>query len=212
MKIILWGATGLTGSEILNQALAAGHEMKAIVRNPERIEVQHANLTVVQGDVLNPQSVKETVAGGDVVISALGSGASFAQARKPTTIYSEGFANIVAAMRKHNIRRFIALLSVGTVPDPNEAFIHKQIIRPLLRGTYDDMRRAENFLAGCDDMDWIVIRPLRLMNTPRTGKYRTAVNFLPPGGVEISRADVAEFMLKQMYADEYIRSYVTIAY
>ena len=212
MKIVLWGATGLTGSEILSQALNAGHKVKAVARKPSMIEVEHVNLSVVQGDVFNPQSVQEAVAGGELVISALGSGASFSKARKPTTLYSEGFANIVAAMRKHNIRRFIALLSVGTVPDPNEAFIHKQIIRPLIRGTYDDMRRAENFLSGCDDMDWIGIRPLRLMNTPRTGKYRTAVDILPPGGVEISRADVAEFMLKQVHSDEHLRGYVTIAY
>ncbi len=212
MKIVLWGATGLTGREILDQALDAGHEVKAFVRKPSLIEIEHANLSVVQGDALNPQSVDEAVAGGEVVISALGSGASFAKARKPTTLYSEGFANIVAAMRKHGVRRFVALLSVGTVPDPNEAFIHKKIIRPLIRGTYDDMRRAENVLAGCDDLGWIGIRPLRLMNTPRTGKYRTAADILPPGGVEISRGDVAEFMLKQMAGDEHLRGYVTIAH
>ena len=212
MKIVLWGATGLTGREILNQALEEGHEVKAVARKPSLVEVEHANLSVVRGDALNPKSVQEAVAGGEVVISALGSGTSFAKARKPTTIYSEGFANIVTAMRKHKIRRFITLLSVGTVPDPNEAFIHKQFIRPLIRGTYDDMRRAENFLAGCDDIEWIGIRPLRLMNTPQTSKYRTAVDILPPGGVKISRADVAEFMLKQLYTNEHLRCYLTISY
>jgi len=212
VKIVLWGATGLTGREVLDQALSDGHEVKAVARNPEQIKVEHVNLSIVYGDVLNAQSVQEAVSGGEVVISALGSGASFAKARKPTTIYSKGFANIIAAMRKHKIRRFIALLSVGTVPDPNEALIHKRIIRPLIRGTYDDMRRAENVLANCDDIDWIGIRPLRLMNTPRTGKYRTSADILPPGGVEISRADVAEFILKQLYTDEHLRGYVTIAY
>jgi putative NADH-flavin reductase len=212
MKIVLWGATGLTGREVLNQALGAGHEVKAVARKPSQIEVEHTNLSVVRGDVLDPQSVEDAVAGGEVVISALGSGAELAQARKPTTVYSEGFANIVAAMRKNDIRRFVALLSVGTVPDPNEAFIHKMIIRPFLRGTYDDMRRAEDFLAGCSDIDWICIRPLRLMNTPRTGKYRIAVDILPPGGVKISRADVAEFILKQVSTFEHLRSYLTIAY
>ena len=212
MKIVLWGATGLTGREVLYQALEGGHEVKAVARNPGLIEAEHANLSVVRGDALNPQSVQEAVAGGEVVISALGSGATLMQARKPTTLYSEGFANIVAAMRKHGIRRFIALLSVGTVPDPNEPFIHKRFIRPLIRANYDDIRKAENVLAGCDDLDWIGIRPMRLMNTPRTGKYRTAVDILPPGGVGISRADVAEFILKQLYTNEHLRSYVTIAY
>lgn len=212
MRVVLFGASGLTGRDVLLQALELGHQVKAVARNPERVDVEHAHLTVVQGDVLDPPTVEEIIAGGDVVVSAIGSGASFSKARRPTTVYSEGFADIVAGMRTHNIRRFIALLSVGTVPDPNEARIHRQFIRPLLRGTYDDMRRAEAFLASCDDIDWTVIRPLRLMNTPRTGTYRTAVDILPPGGVEISRADVADFMLKQVSSGEHIRSYVTIAY
>jgi len=212
MKIVLWGATGLTGCEVLYQALNGGHEVKAVARNPGLIEAEHANLSVVRGDALNPQSVQEAVDGGEVVISTLGSGASFAQARKPTTIYSEGFANIVAAMRKHDIRRFIALTSVGTVDDPYEPFFHKRIVRPLIRATYDDMRKAENYLAGCDDLDWVVIRPMRLLNTSRTGKYRTAVDILPPGGIGISRADLAEFILKQVCTDEHLRSYLTIAY
>jgi len=128
--------------------------VKAIVRNPERIEVEHANLSVVRGDVLNPQSVQETAAGGEVVISALGSGATLEEASKPTTVYSEGFANIVAAMRKHDIRRFIALVAVGTVPDPNEPLFHKEVIRPMLKANYDDIRKAEkNVLANCDDLD-----------------------------------------------------------
>ena len=212
MKIVLWGATGLTGREVLYQALNGGHEVKAVARNPGLIEAEHANLSVVRGDALNPQSVQEAVAGGEVVISTLGSGASLAEARKPTTIYSEGFANIIAAMRKHAIRRFIALTSVGTVDDPSEPFFHRRIIRPLIRATYDDIRKAENYLAGCDDLDWVVIRPLRLLNISLTGKYRTAVDILPPDGVGISRADVAEFILKQVCTDEHLRSFITIAY
>lgn len=97
MKIVLWGATGLTGREVLNQALEGGLEVKAVARNPGLIEVEHANLSVVWGDALDPQSVEDAVARGEVVISALGSGATLMQARKPTTLYSEGFANIVAA-------------------------------------------------------------------------------------------------------------------
>ena len=212
MKIVLWGATGLTGREVLYQALNGGHEVKAVARNPGLIEAEHANLSVVWGDALNSQSVQEAVAGGEAVISTLGSGASLKEARKPTTIYSEGFANIIAAMRKHDIRRFIALTSVGTVDDPSEPFFHRRIIRPLIRATYDDIRKAENYLAGCDDLDWVVIRPLRLLNISRTGKYRTAVDILPPDGVGISRADVAEFILKQVCTDEHLRSFITIAY
>ncbi|MEA3222657.1 MAG: NAD(P)H-binding protein [Thermodesulfobacteriota bacterium] len=79
MKIVLWGATGQTGREVLYQALDSGHEVKAVARNPGLIETEHANLSVVRGDALNPQSVQEAVAGGEVVISTLGSGASLAE-------------------------------------------------------------------------------------------------------------------------------------
>ncbi len=212
MKIVLWGATGLTGREVLQQALDSGHDVIAPVRKPSALDFKHANLSIIQADVLSAQSVEDAIAGGDIVISALGSGSTLAQARKPTTIYSEGFANIVAAMRKHGIRRFITLGAVGTVPDPNEPLIHKKIIRRILKANYDDIRKAEqNVLANCDDLDWICIRPMRLMNTPRTGNYRTAIDFLPPNGVEISRGDVAELMLKQIDSDEHLRRYVTIA-
>ena len=212
MNIILFGATGLTGREILLQALENGHEVKAVVRNPELLKTKHSKLTIIQGDVLDAQLVEAAIAGGDVVISAIGTGTSFSKARKPTTLYSDGFKNIVTAMRKHKIKRFVALLSVGTIPDPNEAFIHKTMIRPILKGTYDDMRRAESFLAECVDIDWTGIRPLRLNNKPKTGKYRISKDILPPNGVNISRADVAEFMLKQLYTNEHFRRYLTIAY
>jgi len=212
MNIILFGATGLTGREILLQALENGHEVKAVVRNPELLKTKHSKLTIIQGDVLDAQLVEAAIAGGDVVISAIGTGTSFSKARKPTTLYSDGFKNIVTAMRKHKIKRFVALLSVGTIPDPNEAFIHKTMIRPILKGTYDDMRRAESFLAECVDIDWTGIRPLRLNNKPKTGKYRISKDILPPNGVNISRADVAEFMLKQLYTNEHFWRYLTIAY
>ena len=211
MKIILFGATGLTGREILKQALDDGHEVIAIVRNPNLIEFKHSNLTINEGDVLKMQTFEDALIDCDVVISAIGTGTSFSKARKPTTLYSDGFKNIITTMRKHRISRFVALLSVGTIPDPNEAFIHKTMIRPMLKGTYDDMRRAESFLAKCDDIDWIGIRPLRLNNKPRTGKYRTGIDILPPKGVNISRADVAELMLKQMISEKYIHKYITIA-
>ena len=211
MKIVLFGATGLTGKEILKQAIEEGHRVIAIVRNPNSMEFAHPDLTIIKGNILDLQSFEEVFMDSDVVISAVGTGTKFSQARKPTTIYSEGFKNIVTAMRKHKIKRFVALLSVGTIPDPNEAAIHRLMIRPILKGTYDDMRRAESFLATCKDIDWTGIRPLRLNNKPKTGEYRTSIDYLPKKGVNISRADVADLMLKLMTSEEDIHKYVTIA-
>ncbi len=211
MNILLFGATGLTGQEILKQAIENGHKVIAIVRDPNSIDFEYSNLTIKKGNILEIKSFEDALIDADIVISAVGTGTSFSQARKPTTIYSDGFKNIISAMRKHKIKRFIALLSVGTIPDPNEAFIHRTMIRPMLKGTYDDMQRAESILANCDDIDWIGIRPLRLNNKPKTEKYRTGIDILPPNGVNISRADVADLMLKQMISDKNIHKYVTIA-
>jgi putative NADH-flavin reductase len=211
MRIVLFGATGLTGNEILKQAIDDEHIVTVIVRNPNSIEIKHPNLKIKEGNILKLESFEEVIKDSDVVISAVGTGTSFSKAHKPTTLYSEGFKNIVTAMRKHKINRFVALLSVGTIPDPNEALVHKTMIRSMLKGTYDDMRKAESFLSECEDIDWTGIRPLRLNNKSRTGKYRTAKDILPPKGVNISRADVAELMLKQMDSQDYIRGYVTIA-
>ena len=211
MKFVLFGATGLTGKEILKQAIDSEHNVIAIVRNPDSMEFEHPNLTIIKGNILDLQSFEEFFIDSDAVISTVGTGTSFAEARKPTTLYSEGFQNIVTAMRKHKLKRFVALLSVGTVPDPNEAAIHRIMIRPILKGTYDDMRRAESFLATCKDIDWTGIRPLRLNNKPRTGKYRTSIDYLPQKGVNISRADVADLMLKLVTSGDTIHKYVTIA-
>ncbi len=211
MKILLFGATGLTGKEVLKQAISDGHEITVIVRNTKSIEINHKNLKIIEGDILKLHTFKEFVKNTDVVISTVGTGTSFAKARKPTTLYSEGFTNIVIAMRKHKIQRFIALLSVGTIPDPNEAAVHRMMIRPMLKGTYDDMRRAESFLAECKDINWTGIRPLRLNNKSKTGKYRLAKTILPPKGVNISRADVADLILKQINSKDYIHEYITIA-
>lgn len=210
-KIVLFGGTGLTGKEFLQQALDRGNEVTAIVRNLQSIEIVSHHLNVHEGDILRLNSFEEHIAGCDVVVSTVGTGTSLSKARKPTTLYSAGFRNIIEAMRKHKKYRFIGLLSVGTVPDPNEAAIHRTLIRPMLKGTYDDMRRAEKFLAECNDIDWTCVRPLRLNNKPVTGTYRTARDFLPPDGVNISRADVADLMLKQITSKEYVRGYVTIA-
>ncbi len=211
MKIVIFGANGLTGNELVKQALENGHNVTALVRNPSSIEIKHENLKVKQANILSVNSFENTFKGADVIISTVGTGASIKKARKATTIYSDGYKNIVLAMRKYGIKRFIALLSVGTVPDPNEAAIHRVMIRPMLKGTYDDMRRAESFLATCNDIDWIGIRPLRLNNKSKTGKYRTGIDFLPEKGVNISRADVADLMLKLMTSNDNIRKYITIA-
>jgi len=211
MNILLFGATGLTGKEVMIQALEKNYNVIAVVREPKNIIINHTNLNIVKGDILNIEIFEKFVKDVDVIISTVGTGTSLKKAYKPTTLYSDGFANIIELMNKYNKKRFIALLSVGTVPDPNEALIHKTVIHPMLKGTYEDMRRAESLLAKNKNILWTGIRPLRLNNKPKTGTYRIAKIILPKNGVNISRADVADLILKQINSDKFIHEYVTIA-
>ena len=109
MRILVVGATGATGRAIVAQALARGHEVTALVRNPDRLEVRHEHLRVIQGNVLDPTAVDTAVAGQEAVVSALG----HKRWMIPTRILSAGTGNILAAMQRHGVRRYIGMASLG---------------------------------------------------------------------------------------------------
>ena len=100
MKLVVFGSTGGIGSKVVEQALAAGHEVTAVARQPSAITIRHERLKVIAGDVLDERSVRGPIVGQDVVVSALG-----ARDLKPTSIYSEGVANIMQAMQAAQVRR-----------------------------------------------------------------------------------------------------------
>lgn len=109
MKLLIFGASGGTGLELVQQALDQGHTVTAFVRNPRKLPIQHNRLRVVQGDILDAHAVAEAVKGHDAVISALGHKRWIVK----TTILSEGAGNIIAAMKKHGVKRFICVTSLG---------------------------------------------------------------------------------------------------
>src|SRR5437764_1203871 len=111
MKLVVFGATGGIGAQVVQQALAAGHEVTAVARRPEAITLRHECLKVVQGDVLDAESVRKAVMGKDVVVSAVG-----ARDRGPTTVYSQGNANILQAMQAAHVRRIFCISASGLDP------------------------------------------------------------------------------------------------
>jgi putative NADH-flavin reductase len=194
MKLTVFGASGATGEQILLRGLAAGHELTAVARRPQAVQISDSRLRVVAGDVLRPASLPPTIAGADVVLSALGSRTR----REPTTVYSTGTAAVLSAMREVSVRRFIGITAAPLGPKEQHGALERYLVHPMLwwffGPVYEDMRRMETLVAA-SDRDWTVFRPPRLTNTAPTGRYRLAVDAPLPRARTVPRADLATAML-----------------
>lgn len=207
MKLIVFGATGGIGSQVISQALAAGHTVTAVARNPAAITTEHARLTVVQGDVLEPHTLDQPMAGQDAVVSALG-----VRSRTPTTVYSDGVANIMRAMQAANVRRLLCVSATGLDPGPLlQRWLAKPILWRLFKDMYTDLVRMEEKVKH-SDLEWTIVRPPRLTDGLRKGQYHMAVNKHLTRGAVISRADVADYMLTHLDDRSCYRALVEIAY
>jgi len=207
MKLIVFGSTGGIGSQVLPQALAAGHTVTAVARSLAAITIQHERLTVVQADALEPRTLDRPLAGQDAVISALG-----VRTRAPTTIYSEGIANIMRAMQAADVRRLLCVSATGIEPGPLlQRWLAKPILWMIFKDMYTDLVRMEAEVKR-SDLEWTILRPPRLTDGPRTGQYHMAVNEHLTRGALISRADVADYMLTHLDDKAAYRAQVEIAY
>ncbi len=210
MKLLLIGATGSTGKEILNQALAQTHEVTTLVRNPSAITLQNAYLKIVQGNILDAATVEQAMIGQDAVICSLG--VSLSESRKPTTVFSDGTRNLIAAMHKQNIHRLICITGVGAGDSRGHGgFLYDNILQPLLlRGAYADKTRQEEIMKQ-SALDWVIVRPGLLTNKEAKGTYRVIID----GSYtikDIARADVAAFLLEQLTSDTYLKKTPAISY
>jgi putative NADH-flavin reductase len=207
MKIVVFGATGGTGCEVVKQALEAGHDVTAVARKPSAITIQHEHLKVLQGDVLVPETVTRAITGQDAVVFAVG-----AADRLPTKIYSVGVMNVLLAMRDAKIQRLICISASGLDPG---VLIQKLIAKPLLwwlfKHGYTDMSHME-IIVKASGMDWTVIRPPRLTDKACTGNYKVAVNEQLSNGWLLSRADLADYIVKHLQDPATHRALVEIAY
>ena len=193
MKIIVFGATGATGQCLVEQALAAGHEVTVFSRRGG----QMSRARVVAGDVFDHASVAEAIAGHDGVISALGT-----RPWKHQDVCSGGIAAIVPGMQAAGVKRVIAMSSQG-VGDSKITGIAGVGASLLLGRAFRDKHAMEVMLAD-SDREWIVVRPGLLTNAPARGTWRTDVDGAITSG-KIARADVAAFMLQQLASDDWLR-------
>ena len=199
MQIAVFGATGGTGQQVVQQALAAGHSVSALVRDPSRLAAQDERLTVVEGDVLDRAKVDETVSGADAVIVSLGN-----TSNNPDYIVSRGTEVIVDSMTAAGKpMRLIVVSSLGVGESRDQVpFAFKMLMNTVLKKAIDDKERQEA-LVKASGFDWIIVRPGGLTNGPATGSYKAGVDVKLTAG-QVSRADVAAFVLLQLDDDTYL--------
>jgi putative NADH-flavin reductase len=224
MKLTIFAATGGIGRHILVQAVAVGHDVTAVARNPKSLAGQAGQVRIVTADLAapDPAAITSAVAGSDAVLSGLGP-------RNPRTeagITSRGTRSIVAAMEATGVRRIVVVSAapIGTVPspgnprppkhDPGDGFFMRHLgvpfTRAMLRAHYADLALMEDILRD-SGLDWTISRPPGLTDKPLTGVYRTAFGQNLRGGVFISRANVAHHMLRMLNEPETIKQVVGIA-
>jgi len=197
MKLTIFGASGATGTCLLRQALDAGHEVTAVVRDPARLTVLgQARLHVITADVMDPASISPAAADADAVITAIaphGTG--------PGTLRRDTTRSIMQAMRKTGARRLL-FISGSIVTDEGESPYLRYLIKPVARHTFLRHVNAD-FLATeqeihASDLDWTIFRPPSLTSKPARGTYRTATDRNLPGCFTITRADLAACMLSAL--------------
>jgi uncharacterized protein YbjT (DUF2867 family) len=226
MKITIIAATGGVGRQLVDQALAAGHDVTAVARNPAKLApdvLADGTARVIAVDLArpDPQALESAVAGADAVLSALGP-----HNNADAGIAAPGTRAVISAMRAAGTRRIVAISAspVATTPspgrpspprhDPGDGFIMRQvgnrIARALFGKVYDDLARMEDILRE-SGLDWTILRPPQLTDKPLTGRYRTARGQNVRGGRSVPRADVAHYMLAVLDQPDTIGQVIGIA-
>ncbi len=210
MKVVVFGASGMTGKEIVGQALAKGHVVTAFVRDPSKLIIEHENLSmgdrlhVVSGDVFDFSAVKQAVQGQEAVICSLGS-ASLAK----TTVRSQGMANIVRAMEAEHVDRLIVVSAMGTGESWSSlSFTNKLFYATLLRSSRQD-HEAQEMVVKKSNLAWTILRPSGLTNGALTGNYAIGENIKGESS-RIARADVAQAIMKALDEKAFVGMAVTI--
>lgn len=208
MKLVVFGASGGTGQELIKQALEQGHDVTAFVRDPKKLQIKDGRLHVIEGDVLKDQAaIAEAIAGKDAIICALG----VANSLKSNGLIAGSLAAIVPAAQKHNARRLILISALGVGESSRNApLVMRLVYRLLLADIYRDKKAGEDIVKA-SDLDWIIVHPVVLTRGSQTGTYRVGERLSLTGIPKISRADVAHFALAQLIDKTFLRKTAAIS-
>lgn len=208
MKIIVFGATGTVGRLAVEHILADGHQVTAFARRPEKMLISNPDLALVAGDATDQDAVNQAVKGHDAVVVAIGSGMAL-----KSTIRSQGTMTIIQAMQAHGVRRLICQSTLGAHESwSNLNFFWKRIMFGfLLRAVFADHELQEQ-LVRASGLDWTIVRPSAFTDEPATGRYKEGFSQNERKlALKISRADVAEFLKRQLDDMRYVRRAVAIS-
>jgi len=206
MKVLLIGSTGATGNELLPRLLAAGHTVTALVRNPDKVLSKNEHLNVIVGELRDPASVAQAVRGQDAVLVAFGP-----RDLKKSDLQETVMRNIVAGMQTHGVKRIVNLSAWGagtTASNINPIF--KLIRWTILRNVFNDKERGQKILTD-SKLDYVNVSPARLINDPARGGVRASLDGkgLKP---EMTRADLAQWMIEQLDSPTWVRKDPLIGY
>jgi putative NADH-flavin reductase len=220
MKLTIFAATGGIGRQLVEQAMAAGHDVTAVVRSPKKLS-RDVRVVVADLAVSEPEALISAITGADAVMSGLG-----ARSASEAGVAWRGTQAIVRAMTTTGVRRIVVVSAapIGTVPspgrpnpprhNPGDGFFMRHLFGPLtkaaLRKHYADLAKMKDILRD-SDIDWTVVRPPRLTDGPLTGTYRIAYEQNLRRGLFISRADVAHYMFRVLERPDTIRHAIGIA-
>ncbi|WP_047984401.1 NAD(P)-dependent oxidoreductase [Ornithinibacillus californiensis] len=206
MNILILGATGRVGGQLVNYALQDKHQVTALVRSPEKIQINNELLTVIRGNVLNKEDIERVMVGIDVVISALNTDG--------VTTLSESMPYIIEAMENEGIQRIITIGTAGILQSrttPN--LLRYQSSESKRKSTRAAEEHHKVFdLLKQSTLEWTIVCPTYLPDGERLGEYRVERDFLPVDGSKIHVSDTAEFTYKQINSNNYLKLRVGIAY
>lgn len=209
MKILIFGASGRTGQELVKLALEQGYSVTAFVRNPSKLRIAHPNLMLVKGDIANYQLLENSIKEHDAVLSALGASSPF----KFDQSVVDGMANIIRAMEAKGTFRLIYMSAILVAETRKRAGFFIRYIAPRILKTEIAGHEAREDMIMQSKLQWTIVRPVTLTNRKPSGKFRSGESISSSGFTAvISRADVADFMLRQLSDHGFVRKSPSVMY
>lgn len=204
MHIAVFGATGGTGRHFLEQALAQGHSVSALVRDPAKLDISHPQLQLVTGNVLEPTAVARTLEGSTAVVCSLGT-----TSNNPGDVVSTGTKNIIHHLQQHGPQRLLVVTSLGVGDSADQVpFVFKLLMKSVLKKVMAD-KEVQEAAVRASGLEWTIVRPGGLTDGPATGQYTVGTGREIKAG-QVRRADVAQFLMQELTAAQYLRQAVAI--